>query len=727
MAKRCMACMQSMGEYDVCPHCGWTEGTPPDEPCHLYPRVVLHERYTIGKSIGFGGFGITYVAWDAQLNRRIAIKEFYPAGLVNRSPGTSRVVVYTGDREQQFQQHKSRFLAEARTMARLSGTINIVDVTDYFEENNTAYIVMEYLDGITLKQYIQQNGGRLELEVALSILAPVCEALIAIHREGVVHRDVAPDNVMLTADNHIKLFDFGAARLSRGEDEKTMTIILKPGYAPPEQYRNKSRQGPFTDVYALGAMFYRMITGVVPEESIDRLLSDELQPPTEIIPSLPPFLDNVILRAMALNADVRFRTVKEFWEAIVGRKAVESPAKRLRKKRTGRILAAALALALMAGIGSYVYISSSRLLPATLEVWLPVYGDESRMDDALTQLFSQQEGMNESIVLPFCAENEGIEVNVTYIPIEEYDAKIKAAAETGTVPDLFIVSAYDPNLNEYTVPLDLLLKNLSSSAGREYYALGDYERYFPNKRCLPVGMQTSIIFYNERLNAALGTNLSKERMSIAAFEAALGTAGANQIAPFGIGDYESLTMLALLDGGTTKSSYDADAMAMLERAYGWSSAQTLPVEGMFPKTQAYEDGNSESLFCYAANIPEYMQAQKYLPGYCGIAPLPGEGNYPMQFTMLWCVGDNGNANQAKAAQLLLAMLLGEQAQVILNVEASATLPISRAAAEEYYFSVYSQLNFLKQYLDDAEYVGEAQLPLAQYNAQYTLVTENPDG
>lgn len=720
MAQRCMACMELMQDYEVCPHCGWVEGTPPAEPCHLWPGTQLHNRYTVGMSIGFGGFGITYIAWDAQLNRRVAIKEFFPVGLVNRSPGTLRVAVYTGDRELQFQQHKRRFIAEARTMAKLSGSANIVEVSEYFEENNTAYIVMEYLDGITLKEYIKQCGGKLELEVALSILMPVCEALEAVHKEGIVHRDIAPDNVMLTADNRIKLMDFGAARLSRGEDEKTMTIILKPGYAPPEQYRTRSRQGPFTDVYALGAMFYRMITGVVPEESTDRVIKDELKPPTEIVPDLPEFIDNVILRAMALNADVRFRTVREFWTAIVGEKKVEPPKQRLHKLRMMRILAAALALVLMVGVCTYVYIANTRLLPATLEVWLPVYGGESRMDDALQQLFSKEENSNESIVLPFCEENEAVTVNVTYIPAEEYHARIQEAAQLGTVPDIFIVEEYTKELDEYTVPFNQLMHDLGAKAGRDYYALGEYEQYFPNKRCLPTGIRTSLVYFNERINSVQDVGLSQKRVSIDEFESALKKA-ASEAAPLGIGDRESLTMLAMLDGAVDEAGYDAGARAMLVRAYGWCSEQKKTVEAMFPKAENIGDKNSESLFCYVADVSEYMQAQKYLPGYCGIAPLPGTGAYPMQFSLLWCVGDNGSANQSKAAQRLLAKLLGEQAQMILNVEAAATLPISRSAAENYYFPIFSQMGFLKPYLDDAAYVGEGLQAARMENEEYKLI------
>ena len=160
-------------------------------------------------------------------------------------------------------------------MAKFSQHANIVNVYDYFEANNTAYIVMEYMDGISLKDYLKKMGGKVSPAAALEIIRPVMEALKAIHAEGVVHRDISPDNIFILKNGQVKVLDFGAARLSVGDEEKTLSVVLKPGYAPPEQYRSKSRQGPFTDIYALGATLYRMLTGMAPEESVDRLVDDQ--------------------------------------------------------------------------------------------------------------------------------------------------------------------------------------------------------------------------------------------------------------------------------------------------------------------------------------------------------------------------------------------------------------------------------------------------------------------
>ena len=276
---RCLNCMEIFDEvYGVCPHCGFIPGSPPKEAYHLFPGTVLRGRYIVGTTVGFGGFGITYRAWDKTLDKMVAIKEFYPNGLVNRVPGEKTVIIYSGNRANEFENGKIRFLAEARNMAMFNTHPNIVNVYEFFEENNTAYIAMEFLKGMSFKQYIAAQGGKIGWQTAVSVVLSVLDGLKEIHRAKIIHRDVSPDNIFLVPtddgkDYRIKLIDFGAARFASGEEEKTLSIILKPGYAPPEQYRSKSRQGPWTDLYAVGAVLYRAITGIMPEEA-RRVISD---------------------------------------------------------------------------------------------------------------------------------------------------------------------------------------------------------------------------------------------------------------------------------------------------------------------------------------------------------------------------------------------------------------------------------------------------------------------
>ena len=226
----------------------------------------------VGHSIGSGGFGIVYEAWDTHLSAEIAIKEYYPSGMVNRIPGEKDVIVYQGARSVEFKNGMDHFLEEARSMAKFKNCPNIAPVYDYFEENHTAYFTMERMQGMTFSKYLEMCGGKTDEKTAVEIALAVAEALKVIHKEKVIHRDISPDNIFLCqGKTKVKIFDFGAAMFSV-QEEKTMTWqILKPGYAPPEQYATRTKIGPWTDIYALGATLYRALTGKVPVESTNRI------------------------------------------------------------------------------------------------------------------------------------------------------------------------------------------------------------------------------------------------------------------------------------------------------------------------------------------------------------------------------------------------------------------------------------------------------------------------
>ena len=220
---------------------------------------------------------------------------------------------------------------EARTLARFDGSPNIVGVRDFFTENGTAYLVMNYLEGITLKQYLVRSGGKpVPFEKMLGILLPVMDALRTVHAAGLLHRDVSPDNIFLTTSGQVTLIDFGAARQSmnlnvQNVQQQSVSVILKPGYAPEEQYRSHGRQGPWTDIYALGATMYRTLTGRIPPEALDRLENDTLVPPSKLGIRIPAYAEAAILRAMAVHAENRFQTVDEFRAALL--KGAQQPAR----------------------------------------------------------------------------------------------------------------------------------------------------------------------------------------------------------------------------------------------------------------------------------------------------------------------------------------------------------------------------------------------------------------
>lgn len=330
----CLGCMQEKGDAEVCPYCGYREGTPPLAPHYLRPGTVLAGKYLVGRGLGHGGFGTTYIARDQVLGIKLAIKEYLPQDCASRAPGSNMVVPFSGDGAKRFADGLESFLQEARTLARFDGSPNIVGVRDFFTENGTAYLVMNYLEGITLKQYLVRSGGKpVPFEKMLGILLPVMDALRTVHAAGLLHRDVSPDNIFLTTSGQVTLIDFGAARQSmnlnvQNVQQQSVSVILKPGYAPEEQYRSHGRQGPWTDIYALGATMYRTLTGRIPPEALDRLENDTLVPPSKLGIRIPAYAEAAILRAMAVHAENRFQTVDEFRTALL--KGAQQPARPVR-------------------------------------------------------------------------------------------------------------------------------------------------------------------------------------------------------------------------------------------------------------------------------------------------------------------------------------------------------------------------------------------------------------
>ena len=328
----CVYCMEPSSK-GICTHCGKDQSDYHPAPHHLAPGTVLNNRYIVGAILGEGGFGITYIGRDMNLDMRVAIKEYYPSGMVNRNNTVSEdISVNVGSAGDAFEKGKTSFLAEARALAKFSDDSHTVSVRDFFSENNTAYIVMEYLEGITLKDYLDENGP-LSFGQAFEILSPIMDSLTKIHATGIIHRDISPANIVIRKDGNVKLLDFGAARNVEGTDEKSLSILLKPGYAPEEQYRTKGDQGPWTDVYALSATMYKMVTGTTPDDAMNRLFSDDVLPPSSINPALSSEQDAVILKGMAIQKENRYQTVEALRAACadslctvpVTRPAVDDP------------------------------------------------------------------------------------------------------------------------------------------------------------------------------------------------------------------------------------------------------------------------------------------------------------------------------------------------------------------------------------------------------------------
>ena len=326
MDRFCGNCFNnSLNDQQICTICGFNNKLNHIKAPHSLPAgTILNGRYIIGRVLGQGGFGITYTARDHQTGQLVAIKEFFPDSMATRTDRTT-VTPFYGERGENFTYGRSSFLQEAETMAQFIGNPNIIRVYSYFEENGTAYFVMEYVDGVSLQEHIKSKGGKLSFDDALDLLMPVMDALSVVHEKGIIHRDVTPDNIYISRDGTVKLLDFGAARYSLGNVSRSLDVILKHGFAPKEQYKRRGRQGPYTDVYALGATLYYSITGVRPDDAIERSDEDDMPYPTSLGAQITLQQEKVLLKAMAVDYQDRYQTMAEFKNAICNLNSKKDP------------------------------------------------------------------------------------------------------------------------------------------------------------------------------------------------------------------------------------------------------------------------------------------------------------------------------------------------------------------------------------------------------------------
>ncbi len=316
MPYTCYHCFQEKPNNGTCPFCGYDPSRDKEKyPLALPEGTILGGRYIVGRVLGEGGFGITYVAQEYATKRLVAIKEYLPGEMATRSC-SYEVTAYSGQRMTDFAYGKDCFLEEARTLAEFQKEEHIVSIYSFFEENGTAYFAMEYVDGISLQQYMRERGGRLSPEEANRLLRPVMEAVGKIHRKGIVHRDISPDNILITEGGKAKLIDFGAARYSIGQKSMSLDVVLKHGFAPIEQYSRRSRQGPFTDVYAMAATYYYAITGKLPPDAIDRMTDDQLQLPHALGIKIKKNQENALKKGLAVKAEDRWQSMHEFADAL---------------------------------------------------------------------------------------------------------------------------------------------------------------------------------------------------------------------------------------------------------------------------------------------------------------------------------------------------------------------------------------------------------------------------
>jgi serine/threonine protein kinase len=464
--------------------------------------MMLRGRFTVGMVLGYGGFGIIYKAWDKKLQSVVALKEYFPSGIVSRVPGSMNVAVYAKKREMEFNFGFERFIDEAKNMAKFGTHSNIVNVYGYFEENQTAYIVMEYLDGGTLSEFLKDHS--LDINASFTIIKSVNSALKAIHAAGIVHRDVSPDNVFICSDGRIKLIDFGAARFSLDE-EKLITVILKPGYAPPEQYEKVNVQGPWTDIYAVGATLYLMLTGIKPDESTNRKIKDTLVPPAAINPAISENISNTIMKAMALDKHLRFKTIEDFEKGLKLEVKVIPLKKEIRRRKRRRLLTVLFStLVVLFAVSAFAYLYNMQRMEETLQdarilIWYELTGN-SVLDMAKTEAYS-------AIIDAFRSSYANIEIVVEAFESWEYSARVQAAIEAGSAPTLFESTSLDSALISNAIDLSGLVGRLDMD---QFLFLERYATYFPQRNQLPLGFSAPVVYVNTTLSDITGNSIPED-------------------------------------------------------------------------------------------------------------------------------------------------------------------------------------------------------------------------
>ena len=642
---RCENCFSTYDDVlDMCPYCGYSKGDPPSDAFCLFPGTKIHQRYIIGQETSSGGFGVVYKALDLNFGTVVAIKEYFPSGLVNRFLGKEDVILVAGKRAREFNYGKKRFIEEAQNIAKFNGNSNIVNVFDYFEENNTAYIVMEYLDGNTLSEYIQKRQGALPFAFCLRIAIDICSALSTIHKEKIIHRDVSPDNIMVCKNGNIKLFDFGAARFS-AEVASTVTIIVKPGFAPPEQYEQVNRQDARTDIYALGATLYYAITGIKPEESTDRKMKDTLVAPETLNKQIPHNVSVAIMRAMAIEPQYRFTNAGEFAKALKNEIQIISIRKMRRIKRRKRIvgiICSFIVLSVAAGIFTWLYNAEREkggLPDADINILYCSSGDENT--DAIKQ--QSFDAIAENFM------NEYTNVKIKFYSVSE-DALQSELAHSENMPALYeSTTLSDEELNTGNL-VDLSALEIDS----DMYLNADH-----NIRQLPLGLNVPVIYFNTSIGTA------EEVPSIK-------------------------TLQELCADASSELVVSEDAAEMYETLY----AENVSTYVHDHAKETFLEGNA---MAFLGTSSDYLDVQSKLPGIYSII-IPNTGFSCYTYTSLWSIQKTDDDVQT-VAEAFLNYMTSDLAQDYLYIQAqNAGIPVTGSAVYNY-LNIYSELKDIAGFLE----------------------------
>ena len=665
MPFRCENCFFEIGDAgEACPHCGHVRGDGAVERIYLNPGTLLWGRYMVGQVVGAGGFGIIYKAWDNAMNMVVAVKEFFQSGLVSRASHTQEVFLIASGRTDEFFEGKRRFIEEAVRIKEFAGHPNMVAILDVFEQNNTVYQVMEFLQGDTLESFLEKNP--LPIDEKISIAMMVGDALKALHGAGILHRDVSPDNVIVpfnSLEHGVKLFDFGAARFSPKEKDSLQTRVMKPGFSPPEQYGPSSGQNPQTDVYALGATLYFLLTGIKPEEATNRRIEDTLPTPKALNDEIPENISNAVLTAMALDLQLRFKTIDGFQAALTAQEPVLSPKQEMRKRRRKRrIILLSSAACILIGFAIYgllllFEVDRSTLPDSEIHLLYSMSGDEdddeakclalTKVADDFLTYYSDSE-VTVEVVDPFLTicSNSNVTINIRGIGQGNYTAEIEAFLQRGDYPAVFESTMLEPSSLGQAVDVGGLIGNTERD---DNHFLSNYTRYFPDRKQVPVGFNVAAIYVNHQLSSFSRHGVSEVSELLASM-------------PF-----------AVAEQGL---SYNGEYYGDLNAVFG--SGFTLADRDRFIDN---ETG------AYFSNTAEYFTMVEAMPGRLALLYADSD-SVPAVFSSMWSMMPGSSAEE-KTSGRFLQFMLNESSQYFLHTGyQSGSLPLNRQSLDRHSTEVF---------------------------------------
>lgn len=704
-----MICGNCFKEFDeelgVCPYCG--EIVSKVESHYLQPGTKLNGTYIIGKVLGQGGFGCTYKAYDINLDRVVAIKENFPKDFVARDAQSSEVYLYNTSKEAKNTYHHltSSFLNEARSVAMLKESKNVVNVLNYFEENNTAYMVMEFLEGETLNSLLKRTEANTNdyfpIDRAIEITNEVLEALKVVHGAGIIHRDIKPANIFITKEGVVKLIDFGTARIANDEVEMYRTKVLSFPYAPPEQHVQRSRQAAFTDIYALGAVLYQMLTYRKLSNALDRQAHDDTVDPHTVRAEVPERLSNVVMRAIALKPELRFQSADEFQQALIGDKEIRSVEGEMHARMMKRLGISTLIICLLivGGIGGYVYYqASSRVFDVyktSINVAVPIPQGMKKK--------TYQKQFENYMLKDFRKEYKQVSVDVRYISSKKYPAYIKKAIKTKQAPDLFDSSSLTKADMKYCGEINYVESVIHKSYS--YYFLDDTISNY--KYRLPTLFTMPVIYQNYEENVGNPKIITSFKSLSSAY----------------LMDYNNLATYQLaLSEKTHLTHIKDDQGALVKRvkknmlAYGYKQNNDQKISTLFK--------NSSKPLDYYLTDSNHISGISAQYRFCTIHSSSLYG----KFHHFYSLSTYSNDKKKRAACRLMINFLGPTAQNYLSNIRAEGMPINKDVLDQkkQYLARFETADFIniKKTISHLHFLADFDNSLDKANQSYKRALKN---